>query len=162
MQDINFRLFEGAYTGNLKAEQRTTILATLLVLVQVGLLVYLLLTKGFNYSFLGIYLLHLLGFSLLIGQVWLDHHPEYLRHLTLSDKGVSYRTGFFKKEHAFDWEEVYKVFLGATMLEFTLKNDEHHLLPLDMFRNPDALQNARQAVRDMAIQKGVSLSESKL
>jgi hypothetical protein len=162
MQDTNFRLFEGMHTGNLKSEQRTTLLATLLILVQIGLLVYLVLTKGFAYSFLGLYLLHLLGFSLLVLQVWFERHPEYLRHLTLTNQGVRYRTSFFKQEHDFDWEEIHKVFLGDKILEFTLKNDELHSLPLDIFRTPDALQNARQAICDMVAQKGISLSERKL
>jgi hypothetical protein len=160
MQEINIRLFNGAYAGNHKAEQRTTLLAALLVMLQLGLLLYLVLTKGFAYSFLGIYLLHLLAFSVLVGQVWLELHPEFSRHLTLNNQRVTYRTAFLEKEHEFDWEEVDEVYLNPDSVMFILKNEACHVVPFNMLQSPEALRRARQDVRQLVQQKRITLIDS--
>lgn len=135
MQQINIRLFSGAHTGNLEAAQRTSLFAVFMVLLQVGLLLYLVLVKGFAYSLLGLYLLHLLAFTFLLVQVWLERNPGQLQHLTLTGQGVVYRTAFLKKEQQFDWDEVDAVHLGKSGMAFVLKNEEHHGLPFDMLHN---------------------------
>ncbi|MER2996470.1 hypothetical protein [Pontibacter populi] len=160
MQNFNIRLFEGAYTGNLKAEQRTNLLVVFLLLLQIGLLLFLVLTKGFTYSFVGIYLLHLLVFPFLVARIWLDLHPEYRRHLTLTDQGVRYRKGFRKQEHEFDWEEVDEVYLSIEEVVFVLKNEERHLVRLNMLHSNTALYNARQDVRNIVLLKSITLTES--
>ena len=160
MQNFNIRLFEGAYTGNLKAEQRTNLLAIFLLLLQIGLLLFLVLTKGFAYSVVGIYLLHLLVFPFLVARIWLDSHPEYRRHLTLTGEGVRYRKGFRKQEHEFDWEEVDEVFLDAAEVVFVLKNEERHLIGLNMLHSNTELLQAKQDVRNIVQQKGITLTES--
>lgn len=159
MPEMNIRLFEGAYAGNLKTEKRTTWLAAFLILLQVGLFLYLVLTKGFAYSFLGIYLLHLLAFSFLLARVWLDYNPDYRKHLTFTAQGVSYRTGFLKKEHEFDWDEVDEVYLKRITVEFILKNEEHHIVPLDMINNDTALQQAKTDVRAIVQKRAITLND---
>ncbi|NDK55146.1 hypothetical protein [Pontibacter fetidus] len=160
MQEINIRLFSGAYAGNPKAEQRTTMLAVFLVLLQVGLLLYLVLTKGFAYSFVGIYLLHLLAFSVLVAQVWLELHPEYSRHLSFNSQTIVYRTGFLVKEQEFDWDEVDEVTLSPENVRFMLKNDEYHVVPFTMVQSPEALRRARHEIRQIVQQKKIHLTES--
>ncbi|MBJ6119358.1 hypothetical protein JAO76_14205 [Pontibacter sp. BT310] len=160
MQNINIRLFEGAFTGNLKAEQRTNLLTAFLLLLQIGLLLYLVLTKGFSYSFVGIYLLHLLVFPFLVARIWLDLHPEYRRHLTLTDQGVRYRKGFRKKEQDFDWEEVDEVYLSIAEVVFVLKNEERHLVRFNMLHSNTALHRARQTIQHIVQQKGITLTVS--
>lgn len=160
MQELNIRLFEGAYTSSLKMEQRTTWLATILVLLQLGLLVFLSVGGGFANGFLGIYLLHLLGFSYLIGKVWLDRHPEYSRHLTLSNQSIVYRTAFLEKAHEFDWDEVDEVYLNPDSVMFVLKNEACHVVPFNMLQSPEALSRARRDVRQLVQQKRITLTES--
>ena len=159
MQNINIRLFEGAYTGNLKAEQRTNVLVVFLLLLQIGLLLFLVLSQGFAYSFLGIYLLHLLVFPFLVARIWVDLHPE-CRHLTLTDQGVCYRHGFRKQEHEFDWEEVDEVYLSITEVVFVLKNEERHLVRFNMLHSNTALHRARQTIQYIVQEKGITLIES--
>jgi hypothetical protein len=160
MQELNIRLFEGAYASNLKMEQHITWLATVLVLLQLGLLVFLSVGEGFAYGFLGIYLLHMLGFSYLVGKVWLDRHPEYSRHLTLNNRSITYRTGFLEKQHEFDWDEVDEVYLNPDSVMFVLKNDECHVVPFSMLQGPEAFRKARQDVRLLVQQKKINLTES--
>ncbi|MBC5775480.1 hypothetical protein H8S95_15490 [Pontibacter sp. KCTC 32443] len=162
MQELHIRLFEGAYTSDLKMEQRTTWLATILVLLQLGLLVFLSIGDGFAYGFLGVYLLHMLGFFYLIGRVWLNRHPEYKRHLTITSQGVIYRTGFLQKEHQFDWEEVDEVFLELFNVKFVLKNEEQHCVLLHMMHNETALRQAKQELKSVVMQKAIPLTDSQI
>ena len=118
------------------------------------------LSKGFAYSVVGIYLLHLLVFPFLVARIWLDSHPEYRRHLTLTGEGVRYRKGFRKQEHEFDWEEVDEVFLDAAEVVFVLKNEERHLIGLNMLHSNTELLQAKQDVRNIVQQKGITLTES--
>ncbi len=159
MQNIQLRIFEGVFSGNLKAEQRSNALAAFLVLLQVGMLLYLVITNGFAYSFLGLYLLHLLGFGFLLGQLWLDRNPDYLRHFTLSDAGVRYRAAFLKREEEFDWAEVDEISVLEKEIHFYLKNDEKHLVHLDMAAADEALRQARNKVRVLAQQHEITLKE---
>ncbi|MBB6612873.1 hypothetical protein H7F15_17660 [Pontibacter sp. Tf4] len=159
MQEAQVRLFDDTYTNNPKAEQRTTTLAVFLLLVQLGLLAYLIFTKGFAYGFLGLYLLHLLVFSFLLARIWFDSHPEYRRHLTFTSQSVCYRTGFLKKEQDFDWDEVDEVRLSLDQVEFVLKNEAQHLVPLTMIHDATALHKANEQIRSMVLLKGIHLIE---
>jgi len=156
MQQTTIRLFDGAFTINQKAAQRQQVLAVLLLLVQLGLLVYLVLSKGFAYSFVGLYLLHLLAFGFLLIQFWLTDYSPTFRHVTFTNQGIIYRTGFFKKQHDFDWDEIDQIYLQPGNTKFILKNEEEHRIPFDINSNTAA----RQLLYANAQQKGIFLTDN--
>lgn len=160
MQNFQIRLFTGAYHNAQKTEKRTTVLAVFLLLVQLVLLAYLVLTKGFAMAFVGIYLLHVLVLSFLVARIWLDSRPEHQQHLTLTSQGVRYRTGSTNKEQEFDWEEVDEMHLQLFSVEFILKNDERHLVQLDHINSDALLKQAKQQLKMIASQKGITLNYS--
>lgn len=155
MHDIKIRLFAATCNGSRKAEKHTTMLGAFLLLVQLTLLAYLVLTEGFALTFLWIYLLHVLVFSFLLARIWLGYYLEYRRNLTLNSQGVRYRTGFLEKEHEFDWEEVDAIYLQLSSVEFILKNEESHLV---LIKNEATLKQAKQQLKAIALQKAINLT----
>lgn len=162
MQEVHFRLFKVNRAEELKAKQRTTLMAVLLLLLQLGLFAYLVITKGFTYSFLGLYLLHLVVFLLLLVRIWFYRHPEFRGHVTVTDQGVRYCTGLFKKEQEFDWAEVDVMRLEPTNVLFILKNEEQHQVRLAKLRDEAALKKAKQKLEAIAYQKNIPITRSAL
>ncbi|HEY4650283.1 MAG TPA: hypothetical protein VIG72_02665, partial [Pontibacter sp.] len=113
-----------------------------------------------GYSFAWLFLLQMPMLAYLLAQTWLDKNPKYRRHLTLTEQGVCYRTGFLAKEQEFDWNEVDEVYLKLFSVEFMLKNEERHEISLQNINSDTALQRAKQEIRAVAQQQGIKLTES--
>ncbi|RIJ42983.1 hypothetical protein [Pontibacter oryzae] len=157
MQEINIRLFEGAYTLKPRAEQRLMLLAVAAMVLQVSLLVYLALTEIFKTHLVIIFLLNLLIPAYFIFSLWLDGKPHYRRHLTLSQDGIRYRTRFMRPEHEIEWNEVDTVKVKLYSVSFLLKNDEMHEINLAHIHNDDVLKQVKKEIRQMVQFKGITL-----
>ena len=156
MPETTIQLSDGAFTTSHKAAQRQQMLAVLLLLVQLGLLVYLVFTKGFAYSFVGLYLLHLLAFGFLLIRFWVAAYPQYFRHVTFTNQSIKYRTGYLQKAHDFDWDEIDTIYLQPGNTRFILKNEEEHHIPFDINGNTQA----RQLLYAKAQQMGIFLTDN--
>ncbi|MCX2739641.1 hypothetical protein [Pontibacter anaerobius] len=157
MQDISFRLFEGAYTIKPRAEQRMLLLAAAAMALQVGLLLYLLVSKAFATELVVVFLLNLFVPAYFIFSIWLDHRPQYRRHLTLSSDGVRYRTRFMRPEHEFEWNEIDLVRLKLFKVIFILKNEEVHEVSLERIQHDGVLQQVKEQLLQMARLKGLEI-----
>lgn len=157
MQEINIRLFEGAYTLKPRAEQRLMLLAVAAMVLQAGLLVYLALTETFTTHLVIIFLLNLLIPGYFMFSLWLDSKPHYRRHLTLSQDGVRYRTRFMRPEHEIDWDEIEVVKVKLYAVSFLLKNDEMHQIDLAHIHNDNVLKQVKKEIRHMVQLKGITL-----
>ncbi|MDX5436680.1 MAG: hypothetical protein LPK03_05760, partial [Pontibacter sp.] len=109
MQEISIRLFESAYASKPEAERRTMLLAWAAMALQVSLLLYLVVSKTFTTELVIVFLINLLVPAYFIFTIWMDHRPEYRRHLTLTEEGIRYRTRFKQREQEFEWDEIDKV-----------------------------------------------------
>jgi hypothetical protein len=157
MQVISIRLFEGAYARKPKAEQRAMLLAAVAVMLQLGLLVYLAVSKQFTPVLVLVFLFNLLVPAYFFFTIWLDSKPRYRRHLTLAEEGVCYRSRFLQKEHAFDWEEVDSVHMERNRIVFVLKNEEEHCIILEHIQDDDILQQVKEQIKEMVQRKEVML-----
>ncbi|MHA6247015.1 hypothetical protein ACXYMU_03695 [Pontibacter sp. CAU 1760] len=157
MKEISIRLFEGAYTIKPRAERRIWLLAVLAVVVQLGLLVYLSVTKIFTIGLVLVLLLNLVVPAYLFLNAWLDRKPRYRRHLTLTEKGVRYRARFRQQLQEFDWEEIDTVQIGLYQVVFLLKNEEEHSINLEHIRNDEILAQVKEQIREMVAQKEIIL-----
>ncbi|AKD02199.1 hypothetical protein POKO110462_20840 [Pontibacter korlensis] len=157
MEEISIRLFEGAYALKPKADRRMMMLAGIAMLLQLSLLLYLVTFKVFATELVVVFLLSLLGPVYFFFTLWLDHRPQYRRHLTLSPTGVRYRTRFMQPEHEFDWEEVDTVKLELFKIIFVLKNEEVYEVSLEHIQNDVVLQQVKEQVQQMAQLKNLEL-----
>ncbi len=157
MQEISVKLFEGAYTLKPKAERRLMVLAFVAVSLQLGLLVYLAVSKQFTIALIFIFLFNLLVPAYFFFNIWLDRKPKYRRHLTLTDEGVCYRSKFLQKEQEFDWEEVDTVQVDMYRVNFMLKNEEEHDINLERIQNDAVLQQVKEQIKEMVQQKEIML-----
>ncbi|WP_036776704.1 hypothetical protein [Pontibacter actiniarum] len=157
MQEISIRLFEGAYTLKPRAERRLMLLVGAAMALQVGLLLYLVVTKTFTTGLLFVFLINLLVPGYFLFTVWLDHKPQYRRHLTLTAEGVRYRSRFMQEEHAFDWDEIDFVDLKLYKVIFVLKNDEVHEVSLDRIQNDAVLHQVKEQIRQLVRSKEIEL-----
>lgn len=157
MQEISVRLFDGAYTLKPKAERRLMVLAFLAVALQLGLLVYLAVSKQFTVGLVIIFLFNLLVPAYFFFILWLDRRPKYRRHLTLTDEGVCYRAKFLQKEQEFDWDEVDTVQIEMYRVKFMLKNEEEHEINLERIQNDEVLQQVKEQIKEMVQRKEIML-----
>jgi len=157
MQEISIRLFEGAYALKPRAEQRTMQLAALAVGLQLGLLVYLAVSKHFAGGLVLVFICNLVVPAYFFFAIWLDRKPKYRRHLTLTEQGVCYRSKFLQKEQEFDWEEIDAVHIGLYRVGFVLKNEEEHTVNLERIQNDEVLRQVKEQIREMVQQKGIML-----
>ncbi len=157
MQEISVKLFEGAYTLKPRAERRATLLAVLAVALQVGLLAYLTVSNFFVPELLLVFAVNLLVPAYFFFNLWLDRRPEYSRHLTLTEQGVCYRSGFLQKEHSFDWEEIDSTVIGLNHVLFVLKNEEEHNINLERIPHTTVIEQVKEQIREMVQQKEIML-----
>lgn len=157
MQEINVRLFKGAYAEKPKAEQRAMLLAALAVALQAGLLAYLAVTKQFTPLLVLVFLFNLLVPGYFFFIIWLDSKPRYRRHLTLTNEGVCYRSRLMQKEQEFDWAEVDTVRLERYAVVFSLKNEELHRIDLEHIRNDAVLGHVKEQIEGMVQRKEIML-----
>ena len=157
MQEISVKLFEGAYTLKPKGEQRLTVLAFVAVALQLGLLVYLAMSKQFTSGLVLVFLFNLLVPAYIFFNIWLDRKPRYRRHLTLIEEGVCYRAKFLQKEQEFDWAEVDNVQIEMHRVKFVLKNEEVHDINLERIQNDEVLQQVKEQIREMVQRKVIML-----
>ncbi len=157
MQEISVKLFEGAYTLKPRAERRATLLAVLAVALQVGLLAYLTVSNFFVPELLLVFAVNLLVPAYFFFNLWLDRRPEYSRHLTLTEQGVCYRSGFLQKEQSFDWEEIDSTVIGLNHVLFVLKNEEEHNINLERIPHTTVIEQVKEQIREMVQQKEIML-----
>ena len=157
MQEISIRLFEGAYTLKPRAERRVMLLAVVGVVLQVLLLIYLAASKHFAPALVFVFVFNLAVPAYFFFNIWLDRKPKYRRHLTLTEGGVCYRSGFMRAEQEFDWEEVDTVHIGLYHVVFVLKNEEEHYINLERIQNDEVLQQVKEQIGEMVQQKRIML-----
>ena len=154
---ISIRLFSKPYGIRSQVERLLFVLALLSVALHGWLLYQLIAVRDFHSAMTFLYLFSLLPFSLFMVSVWLDHNPGYQRHLSLTAFGVRYRLGFMQREHDFDWEEVERMVIGSTVLEFELKNGEQHKIALDAVHHAQTLRRVRDELAQVAAAKGIAI-----
>lgn len=157
MQNISIRLFSSAYDIRSNVERFMLLMAFVSVALHGWLLYHLIAVNDFRSALLFLYLFSLLPFCLFLLAMWLDRNPDYQRHLTLSETGVRYRSGFMQQEHEFDWEEVDTIRLEPVLVTFLLKNGEEHEVSLKTIRNGEVLQEARSRITSIAASKGIEV-----
>ncbi|SIT94627.1 hypothetical protein [Pontibacter indicus] len=157
---ISIRLFSKPYGIRSQVERLLFVLALLSVALHGWLLYQLITVRDFHSAMTFLYLFSLLPFALFMVSVWLDHNPGYQRHLSISELGVRYRLGFMQREHEFEWEEVERMSIRGSVLEFELKNEERHEIALDTVNHTRKLQRVRKVLAQIAESKGITLEET--
>ncbi|MDX5482171.1 MAG: hypothetical protein LPK07_10870 [Hymenobacteraceae bacterium] len=156
---MSIRFFEGVFAWRPELEQRIMFVALTSLSLHLGLLAYLALLKGFAFIFAVVYLVNLLFAAYFIFTIWLDHRPQYRRHLTLNGEGVRYRGGFLQREHEFDWEEVDYILLDQVQLAFVLKNEAEHRISLEHIQDSHALERVKGQIAHICGQRKIALEK---
>ncbi|MCP2043476.1 hypothetical protein [Pontibacter sp. HSC-36F09] len=154
---ISIRLFSKPYGIRSQVERLLFVLALLSLGLHGWLLYQLIAVRDFHSAMTFLYLFSLLPFSLFMVSVWLDHNPDYQRHLSITDLGVRYRLGFMQREHDFEWEEVERLVISSNALGFELKNGEQHAVALDTVNHARKLQRIRDELAQIAAAKGIAI-----
>jgi hypothetical protein len=133
------------------------LLAAVAVMLQLGLLVYLVVSKQFTPVLVLVFLFNLLVPAYFFFTIWLDSKPKYRRHLTLTEEGICYRSKFLQQEQAFDWAEVDTVLMERNRIVFVLKNEEEYHINLEHIQDDDILQQVKEQTKEMVQRKVVML-----
>ncbi|WP_439880232.1 hypothetical protein ACSX1A_13835 [Pontibacter sp. MBLB2868] len=158
MQEISYKLFTGAYDTTQKTEQRVMLLAAFAIVLQLALIIYLAVSKTFSLSLVVVFLINVFVSAGFLFHAWLDKHPRYRRHLTLTEEGVLYRSRFMQPEQEFDWNEIDQVRLELLRVVFLLKNEEEHVVSLEQIQNDSVLKQVKEQIKMMVIRKNVTLA----